>query len=132
MTLNDTLGPAYPYNPADSYYGETNFMGPTPTVNSIPAGAVQYTGATALEDLLNMEGYAVFPNPVVDRMMVNTPLGNAKQLTLMTIAGQQVMRQEMNSTSAILDLQTLPAGMYILRVEELDSQSAYQTKIVKR
>ncbi|MEM7036779.1 MAG: YHYH protein [Bacteroidota bacterium] len=131
VTLDDTLGPAFPYNPADSYYGETNHMGPTPTVNTIPGNAVQYTGTTALQDLLNVEGYSVFPNPVVDRIMVNAPNDTPKQLTILSLTGQKLMEAEMMG-SAILDLQNLPAGMYVLQVKEVGNDVGYVTKVVKR
>lgn len=132
VTLDDTLGPAYPYNPADSYYGETNFMGPSPTVNSIPTNAVQYTGTTAMEDLLDLEGYSIFPNPVVDRMLLNTPPGGSRQVNILSLTGQTRMSATMHGMSALLDLQELAPGMYLVQIQEQGSGRMYQARIVKQ
>lgn len=71
----------------------------------------------------------VWPNPATDHIQVEFPLW-ADRWSLRRADGREVMRGEVLGSSYEIGLQSLSAGMYILRVEGKDRSSV--TKIIKR
>jgi hypothetical protein len=58
----------------------------------------------------------VFPNPTSGLIQINADLGGRKELTVMTISGQSVLEDSFLSKKKTLDLSSLPAGMYLVKL----------------
>ena len=63
----------------------------------------------------------LYPNPAHDRVTVQA--GQMRSVELVTLMGQTVMRQTVQGSSATLDLQRLPKGIYFVKVETANSVS---------
>ncbi|MCB9349689.1 MAG: T9SS type A sorting domain-containing protein [Lewinellaceae bacterium] len=58
----------------------------------------------------------VFPNPVEERLTIQVDAEGLKQLWLFNASGQQVAQQKWGGVSTRLDVSTLPAGLYFVKV----------------
>lgn len=63
-----------------------------------------------------MEQIEIFPNPTSGLIQINADLGGRKELTVMTISGQSVLEDSFLSKKKTLDLSSLPAGMYLVKL----------------
>jgi len=63
-----------------------------------------------------MEQIEIFPNPTTGLIQINADLGGRKELTVMTISGQTVLEDAFLSKKKTLDLSSLPAGMYLVKI----------------
>ena len=61
----------------------------------------------------------LYPNPARDRVTVQAE--QMRSVELITLMGQTVMRQTVQGSSATLDLQKLPKGIYFVKVETANS-----------
>ena len=84
------------------------------------------------EASFNFGDYKLFPNPANGFVILNAPDGRSKMITIRTTTGKKVKEMELNGASAIMNVDPLPAGMYIVRVEETDTKTVYQTKMIKQ
>ena len=114
ITLDDTLGPYYPYMVGPTYYGDKYWNGPQPSTSSIPNNAVEYTGTMiGIWDYLEAQELAVFPNPSSGMAMLRMPGVGEKEIRLFDMQGRMVFKQGLQGEDMQLDLTQLPAGMYI-------------------
>jgi hypothetical protein len=63
-----------------------------------------------------MSQIEIFPNPTTGLIQINSDLGGRKELTVMTISGQSVLEDSFLSKKKTLDLSSLPAGMYLVKL----------------
>jgi len=70
----------------------------------------------------------LYPNPVNDLLRIAAP-SEIKQVSLYTIQGQLLSEDNVNSLSYVSDLNSLPAGIYIIKIRTSDK--VYTRKIVK-
>jgi hypothetical protein len=63
-----------------------------------------------------MEQIEIFPNPTSGLIQINADLGGRKELTVMTVSGQSVLEDSFLSKKKTLDLSSLPAGMYLVKL----------------
>lgn len=80
-------------------------------------GIVHYTAGecgVGVDEL--MEQIEIFPNPTNGFIQINADLGGRKELTVMTISGQTVLEDSFLGKSKTLDLSSLPAGMYLVKL----------------
>lgn len=74
---------------------------------------------------------AVYPNPVSSELHVDVPYSEvATTMTLTDMQGRTVISRQLAETSNTVSVETLPAGMYLLRVEAGKSSKVF--KIVVR
>lgn len=79
--------------------------------------------------------WRVFPNPVSDRLLLQRPTADhgSYHYLLWNISGLKVREGVLEGTTEVLDLQTLPAGMYWLELAGenglLLGKSAHRTSI---
>ncbi|MFZ6010230.1 MAG: T9SS type A sorting domain-containing protein, partial [Bacteroidota bacterium] len=67
-----------------------------------------------------IEEHEIFPNPVDDILNINmTDVDNESRVLLFNAAGQSVIHKRVESLSSQLDVSTLPAGVYVLKIETL-------------
>jgi hypothetical protein len=110
ITANTTMGVelyAYPHGDTSAWYGST------------AAGAVLETGAD-----LN-----IYPVPARDHLFIrhDQPGGEPATITVFDMTGKQVLRHEgiwFQGNDAMLDISSLPSGVYVLRVRTLDTLSS--------
>ncbi|MES2731215.1 MAG: PA14 domain-containing protein [Bacteroidota bacterium] len=76
-------------------------------------------------------GISIFPNPIHEQVTIKLPQGGEQgaKVTLMSMNQMRVHTQEMTSTEAVFDLKVLPAGMYIIMIE--NSQQKVIHRIIK-
>lgn len=67
-----------------------------------------------------------YPNPATDRLHVDLPYAEPVQATLVDMQGKTVYRAKFETSENVIDVASLPAGMYILHV-----QSAHLDKSCK-
>jgi hypothetical protein len=71
---------------------------------------------------------SVFPNPVSDRMFIQSENAQIHAVTLMDIHGKQVLRAN-NSGSGGIDITEIPAGVYFVQIYP-ENQAPVTTKVV--
>jgi hypothetical protein len=67
-----------------------------------------------------MEQIEIFPNPTNGFIQINADLGGRKELTVMSISGQTVLKDSFLNNKKTLDLSSLPAGMYLVKMTSKD------------
>jgi len=67
-----------------------------------------------------MKQIEIFPNPTKDFVQINADLGGRKELTVLNISGQTVLTDSFLSKNKTLDLSSLPAGMYLVKLTSKD------------
>lgn len=133
VTLNDTLGPAYPYNLGTSFYGRANYMGASPSVTSIPASAVQYTGnATSIQDWIDGTSLQVFPNPASDWVAIRLEGIMADFVQIVNLNGALVMEKAIRSSGEMVDISALPAGYYIVIASDSEKGPVARQRLIKQ
>src|SRR5690606_37548904 len=71
-----------------------------------------------------------YPNPVADKLFIQSPSSRNFNLKLVNSLGQLVMSQESNSASAELNLSSLSSGLYFLNIAD-DNKNSQTIKIIK-
>jgi hypothetical protein len=93
---------------------------------------LQVTGTASRggNELITQSGVNIFPNPSRTKLNVSIDdlQGNA-QLKIFNVMGKMVMQQETNKTVTELNVARLPAGIYMLSIN--DSNGARSLKFVK-
>jgi hypothetical protein len=67
-----------------------------------------------------MKQIEIFPNPTNGFIQINADLGGRKELTVMSISGQTVLRDSFLNKKKTLDLSSLPAGIYLIKITSKD------------
>ena len=76
-----------------------------------------------------IEGLSIYPNPATgDRIYIATKSNEDKQITIFDVLGKKVLQTTLSSKE--LNIATLTAGVYIIKIEEGDS-SATRKLIVR-
>lgn len=133
VTMNDQYEPAFPYVLGPQYYGtvQPGNTGPAGGHNTIPGGAVQYTGGSTGLNALVLPAEAIYPNPTLDRVQLSAarPI---RVVRLLDATGRCVLQQDALSASVlVLDLGALPAGLYTLEAHSTDG-SVRTGRLVKQ
>lgn len=71
-----------------------------------------------------------YPNPVTNKLFIQSPSSNNYHLKLVNTLGQVVMSQKSNSASAELDMSSLSRGLYVLNVVD-ENKNSQTIKIIK-
>ncbi|MFL5763958.1 MAG: YHYH protein [Bacteroidia bacterium] len=119
-TVDANWNSYYPYVVGPTFYGTKVVT----TVTSLPGGLTTYTTTGITEtDAANLK-VSVYPNPANDQIIVQSHLGGKtdRKIELLDETGRLVQTQILyaGSTMAYFDLQTVYAGMYLLRVSDGD------------
>jgi len=74
--------------------------------------------------------FSYYPNPVKDRLTVNAGK-NMTSVSVYNLLGQHVKSQKMNANNATIDMQSLPSGIYIVKLL-LENENIEKTfKVIK-
>ncbi len=88
---------------------------------NIPEGISRYTSSG---------DFLVSPNPATERITIEVShLSEGANVAIYNVNGQQVMEIKRSGTKTQLDVSTLPAGFYVIKV--VDKDRVYSGKIVK-
>lgn len=100
--------------------------------------STQYSNIIVLENNASFENaFSVYPNPALDECFVqcNTSLETTVFIELYDLLGRQLIRRRMdtpqNARQQLL-IGHLAAGVYCIKVKNLQDQTLYQTKLVKQ
>lgn len=102
------------YSGANALDGESdNGSATTP----FPIGTYQNTTASLRDNTI--EGFAAYPNPVNNkRFTVTTASVSEKNVKIFNVLGRQVFTTKFTASSKLVDISSLSAGVYILKVQE--------------
>jgi hypothetical protein len=120
-TVDANWNSYYPYAVGPTFYGTKVVT----TVTSLPGGLTTYTSTTGITeaDAANLK-VSVYPNPANDVLIIQSHLGGKtnRKVELMDELGKVIQTQVLyqGSTMCYFDLQTVYAGMYIVRVTDGD------------
>ncbi|MDX6745237.1 T9SS type A sorting domain-containing protein [Polaribacter sp. PL03] len=66
-----------------------------------------------------IEGFATYPNPITNNEFTVSSLSNAaKSITIFNLLGKKVLSKNFSGTKSTIDVSTINAGIYILKVTE--------------
>ncbi|MCB0457570.1 MAG: S8 family serine peptidase [Flavobacteriaceae bacterium] len=83
-----------------------------------------------IEEQFLKENFAVYPNPVSDRLNVSFPKNVSQAtVTMFNILGKKVLEVEVTSTNNQVVLSSLPQGVYIAKVVSEETKNSF--KIIK-
>lgn len=101
------------YSGVDALDGETtNATATTP----FPAGT--FTGTLSTRNNV-IEGFATYPNPITNKeFTITSNNASVKQLSIFNVLGKKVMSTNFSGTKSTIDVSTITAGIYILKVTE--------------
>jgi len=77
------------------------------------------------------EMWKVFPNPSGGRIFVRDEQGNLNRICLYELQGRLLKTWEMNSGAALLELEGIPAGVYLLKMESRDAEFVIKKIVVQ-
>lgn len=78
---------------------------------------------TGIESNTTVEMFSLFPNPASDRVFIQSELGGAKHVEVIDYTGRIVHQFQIGNGENSIDVQHLPAGMYLLRTTDLEKRS---------
>jgi hypothetical protein len=83
--------------------------------------------STGVESV-HLEGVSAFPNPMKDHLFINNPSGKNLSFEIVDMNGRVVMESQLTDR---IDVTHLKAGIYFLKIQELDSHAWKVQKVVK-
>lgn len=73
---------------------------------------------------------AVYPNPVSTELHIDVPYSEIDtEMTLTDMSGRTVMRHKLSGTGNTISVETLPAGIYLLRVEAGNNSKIFKVVV---
>lgn len=120
----------YTYNPDKSLYRITAQNWNTATENWEDRNFTTYTYANTLSsESVSSPTISLYPNPVSDLLHINLPEDTETQLRVINLSGQTLLAETVSGTKAQLNVQMLPAGIYILHLQH--AKGATDIRFVK-
>lgn len=95
---------------------------------TVDIGAYEYDPTLSITAVGEKEVFA-YPVPVKDRLTIDFRTHSTGMLRLHNILGKEVLNSPVEGTQAKLQMQTLPAGVYLLYIETEDIQK--RLKVIK-
>lgn len=131
-TVDSDWNSAYPYVVGPDFYGVASNR----SVNSVNEPTTVYTGATAIDNS-SLDGLkvGVFPNPASDLLAVQISGINRSDVAveLLTVTGKRVGSTLIpaGGTIAYFDVQTMYAGVYLVRLSK-NGESITQKVVITK
>ncbi len=87
------------------------------TIDTVTFGVYKWNTNNVSKVAINRDEVVVYPNPAYNEVNVtfNKELG-VKNVAIYNLVGKQVSNYRVNGTSAKLDIEKIPAGIYFLRM----------------
>ncbi len=87
--------------------------------------------STSVEEVQNDNILVVFPNPASNELNLNLPYNDQWKLHIIDLTGKTVSKTKMYGKQLHIDIETLPAGSYILEAEN-KSGEILRSKFIKQ
>ena len=116
-------------NCTDTYCDSSFYSARGLTPNPISQLIIQNTTSTS-QVIADNELY-INPNPSLGDLTISIDNNTLASLTVLDILGHPILTQVMSGSVYQLDISTLPAGLYLLRVQDADGKTATR-RIVKQ
>jgi hypothetical protein len=68
------------------------------------------------EDFLSKEGITSYPNPVKDKLIINSKSNEIKSIYIVDILGKKISSHYPNSTKALINVSELTNGIYFAKI----------------
>ena len=118
-------GPSTTFNSGDWTYNKGGLDGATNSASTTP-----YPGATLSIGRTEIEGFAIYPNPVSNgEFSIRTRNGVSKSVQIFDMLGKQVYSKEVQANENV-KISNLNSGIYILKVQE-EGRLATRKLVVK-
>ena len=136
-TLSSTDGDTTPPSSINSFMLRQDSSNETPTIEmdelriATTWADVTPKEATASVDKNDIEGFAVYPNPVEGKTFkITTASFTTKTVQIFNVLGKKVYTTEVNGVNNDINVASLNAGIYILKVVE-EGKTASKKLIIK-
>jgi len=136
-TLTSTDGDTTPPSSINSFILRQDSANETPSIEMdelrIATSWAEVTPkeATASVDKNDIEGFAVYPNPVEGKTFkITTASFTTKSVQIFNVLGKKVFTKEVNGVNNDINVASLNAGIYILKVVE-EGKTASKKLIIK-
>ncbi len=132
-TVDENWNSTYPYVVGPTFYGQSANR----KVTTIDEPTTVYTSTTGIsETAFKQLNITVFPNPASDliAVQVNSLVADDFQIELFDLSGKLVQFSKIakGRTIAYFDVQTLYAGVYLIKISSGDYSTAKQVVITKK
>jgi hypothetical protein len=78
-----------------------------------------YTNTTASLENNSIEGFAAYPNPVTNNVFtVKSNSSDTKEISIFNVLGKKVLSKSLSGVQSDVDVSSISAGLYILKVKE--------------
>ncbi len=93
-------------------------------------GSISRSPIVSLKGGKELTGIVLYPNPVINgELTLDTPLANVKSVSIFSTAG--VLLKSEAPEDRVLDVRSLPGGLYILQVVYRNGETASKTFVVR-
>lgn len=113
---------------ADRFHNPTHEMG-----YGIPdfSEALAMVKQLSVEDRLQQNLFAVYPNPITDQIFISFPKNaTAAELVLYNVLGKELLRRNLSPTQNRIEVSDLPSGIYIASITSNHKTSSF--KLIKK
>jgi uncharacterized protein (TIGR02145 family) len=86
-------------------------------------------GTTRIMELNNFEKFQIYPNPTVDRVIINYTEKQNIKMQIYNVVGECVLKREFSSGTNDIDISSLMTGIYIIQLTGADW--TVQRKLIK-
>lgn len=80
----------------------------------------------------SLAGLAIYPNPAQDRIQIELAEERSIAIRLYNLSGQMLKQGEANARTSSLNVSDLPAGVYLLQVEDRQNQNVSTQRVMIR
>ena len=118
------------YNPSHTYPAYNSYNVTLTTTNADGCIAIWSDSVrifvTGIEGQTSGNAFSIYPNPAKDRLYITSPLtplprrGEQARAIITDISGKVLADQEIHSNESMINISTLPAGVYLLRYQDKD------------
>jgi hypothetical protein len=124
---------AYRYTPDfPAFIGKTLTPGAPVELNPFQSNCQIFNGTTAAPVVAFSDATLIFPNPVQDHFFVENNKGRTLQIQVFDLCGQTVVAENANAAQIQIDLSRQTAGIYFVRLTDLETQQFNTQKIIKQ
>jgi hypothetical protein len=105
-------GPSSTFNSGDWTYNTGGLDGATNTASTTP-----YPGAALSVAQNEIQGFAIYPNPVTDEFSISSLSNSERNVQIYNVLGKQVYAKTVTANETV-NVANLTTGIYILKVQE--------------
>jgi hypothetical protein len=87
------------------------------------------SGATAINEINNARIISVYPNPADKYVIIRLENYTQADLSIYGLEGKLMLQRQLNQLETLIEIEDLPAGIYIVSVKSL--QGIEQKRIIK-